>query len=145
MRKILLVLTLLWCIAVNAQYHCTIISATRSDVTLRSTGYGKNVKIAAKDAEQNAINTLLYAGAEGTSYSLPLIPTTRSEAESQNKNFFKDFYDTSYKDFIISSVTVTAFGKDAEKRKCVTLDVCVRAESLRSFLEKNGVIQKFGF
>jgi hypothetical protein len=57
MRKILLVLTLLWCIAVKAQYHCTIISATRSDVTLCSTGYGKNVKIAAKDAEQNAINT----------------------------------------------------------------------------------------
>ena len=37
------------------------------------------------------------------------------------------------------------FGKDAEKRKCVTLDVCVRAESLRSFLEKNGVIRRFGF
>ena len=64
---------------------------------------------------------------------------------SEVLDFFKDFYDTSYKDFIISSVTVTAFGKDAEKRKCVTLDVCVRAESLRSFLEKNGVIRKLGF
>ena len=145
MRKILFLLSLLWCIVSNAQYHCTVISATRSDVTLRSTGYGKNVKLATKDAEQNAINTLLYSGVEGTSYSLPLIPITRSEAESQNKKFFENFYDISYKDFIMSSVTVTAFGKDAEKRKCVTLDVCVRAESLRSFLEKNGVIRRFGF
>lgn len=128
----------------NAQYHCTVVSATRSNVTLRCTGYGKNVKIAAAEAERGAIETLLYIGATGTSYSLPLI-ANRAEAEKKYKKFFETFYESSYRDFIESSVTVTAFGKDAEKRKCMTMDVNVRAEKLRSYLENNDVIRKFGF
>ena len=135
----------MWCVGVMAQYHCTVVSSSRSTVTMRSTGYGKNVRTAAADAEINAVKTLLYVGAQGTPFSLPLIPSSKEEAESQNKGFFDDFYESSYKNFVESSVTVTAYGKDAEKRKCITLDVCVRAEALRSCLEKNGIIRKCGF
>lgn len=145
-RKIILLFILLCSIftTADAQYHCTVMSATRSNVTLRCIGYGKNVKIAVKSAELGAIETLLYVGATGTPYSLPLI-SNKVEAESKNKSFFDTFYESSYKNFVESSVTVTAFGKDSEKRKCVTLDVNIRAEQLRSYLENNGIIRKFGF
>lgn len=128
----------------EAQYHCNVIKSTRSSVTMRCTGYGKKAKIAINDAERGAVETLLFIGASGTPYSLPLIPN-RSEAEKKHKKFFEKFYESEYKDYIESSVTVTAFGKDASKRKCVTVDICVRAEQLRSYLEQNGIIRKFGF
>ena len=75
----------MWCVGVMAQYHCTVVSSSRSTVTMRSTGYGKNVRTAAADAEINAVKTLLYVGAQGTPFSLPLIPFSKEEAESQNK------------------------------------------------------------
>lgn len=131
-------------LSVEAQYHCTVMSATRSNVTLRCTGYGKNAKIASAAAELSAINTLLYIGATGTPFSLPLIPD-KASAENKNETFFDSFNKSEYKNFIESSITVTAFGKDAEKRKCIVKDVCVRAEQLRSYLETNGIIRKFGF
>lgn len=147
MTKKISILFILMCgvfTMVKAQYHCTVISATRSNVTLRCTGYGKNAKAALSSAERGAIETLLYVGAPRTPYSLPFI-NNKAEVEANNKQFFDTLYESSYKNFIESSVTVTAFGKDAEKRKCLTMDVNVRAEQLRSFLENNGIIRKFGF
>ncbi len=127
-----------------AQYHSTVQSATKSSVTMRVIGYGKNAKIASVDAENNAIKTLLFAGAQDTSYRLPFIPDNKETVETKNKDFFDNLYKNEYKNFIESSIVVTAFGKDAQKRKCITMDICVRAEQLRAYLENNGIIRKFG-
>ena len=127
-----------------AQYHSTVQSATKSSVTMRVIGYGKNAKTASADAENNAIKTLLFAGAQDTSYRLPLIPDNKETVETKNKDFFDKLYKNEYKNFIESSIVVTAFGKDAQKRKCITMDICVRAEQLRAYLENNGIIRKFG-
>ena len=128
-----------------AQYHSTVQSSTTSSVTMRVIGYGKNVKTASVDAENNAIKTLLFAGAQDTSYRLPFISDNKETIETNNKTFFDNLYKNDYKNFIESSVIVTAFGKDAQKRKCITMDICVRAEQLRKYLENNGIIRKFGF
>ena len=112
---------------------------------MRVIGYGKNVKTASVDAENNAIKTLLFAGAQDTSYRLPFISDNKETIETNNKTFFDNLYKNDYKNFIESSVIVTAFGKDAQKRKCITMDICVRAEHLRKYLENNGIIRKFGF
>ncbi len=128
----------------QAQYHCTVQSFTGSTVTFRTTGYGKKAAAAAAEAELNALRTLLFAGAPGTNYSTPLIAEGRQEAETKYADAFNELYGSAYRDFIETSITVTAFGKDAEKRKCTTLDVCIRAQQLRSWLERKGVIRRFG-
>ncbi len=146
MKKKLIIL-LVMCSIVSfsyAQYHSTVQSATKSSVTMRVIGYGKNAKIASVDAENNAIKTLLFAGAQDTSYRLPFIPDNKETVETKNKDFFDNLYKNEYKNFIESSIVVTAFGKDAQKRKCITMDICVRAEQLRAYLENNGIIRKFG-
>ena len=146
MKKNLILLLIMCCFVSTsyAQYHSVVQSATKSSVTMRVTGYGKNAKVASVDAENNAIKTLLYAGAQETSYRLPLISENKETVETKNKDFFDNLYKNEYKNFIESSIVVTAFGKDAQKRKCITMDICVRAEQLRAYLENNGIIRKFG-
>lgn len=129
----------------SAQYQSSVAGATKDAVTLRCTGYGKKAAIAATDAELSAVKTLLFAGAQGTPYSIPLIQESKEATEEKYKSFFDDFYNNTYKNFIESSVIVAPYGKNALKQKCITLDVCIRVNQLRAYLENNGIIRKFGF
>ena len=147
MKKAFITL-LIACIALaeaSAQYQASVAGATKDAVTLRCTGYGKKAAIAATDAELSAIKTLLFAGAQGTPYSIPLIQESKEATEEKYKSFFDDFYNNTYKNFIESSVIVAPYGKNALKQKCITLDVCIRVAQLRAYLESNGIIRKFGF
>jgi hypothetical protein len=132
------------CTVAYGQYRCVTQSSTKNSVTLRCIGYGSNAKKASKDAELNAIKTLLFVGADNTPYKFPLIGNDETSAEDNNKTFFDDFYSNSFRNFIESSIIVTSFGKDELKRKCITVDVCIRAQQLRTFLENKGIIRKFG-
>lgn len=143
-RFVILSFLFLVCVAAYSQYRCVVQSSTKNSVTLRCIGYGSNAKKASKDAEMNAIKTLLFVGADNTPYKYPLIGNDKTSAEENNKAFFNDFYSESFRNFIDSSIIVTSFGKDELKRKCITMDVCVRAQQLRAFLESKGVIRKFG-
>ena len=69
----------------------------------------------------------------------------KEATEEKYKSFFDDFYNNTYKNFIESSVIVAPYGKNALKQKCITLDVCIRVNQLRAYLENNGIIRKFGF
>ena len=131
-------------IMVHAQYHCIVQCGTANTVTFRATGYGKNIKIAVADAEINAIKTLVFIGAPGTVFQMPLVTSDISIVETKHKDIFNELYESAYRNFIESSVTVTSYGKDAEKRKCIKLDIRIRAKALRSWLENKGVIRKFG-
>lgn len=143
MKKLFLCLFLaLITASLSAQYHCKVLSSTSTTVTFRSTGYGKNSKRASANAELNAIKTLLYSGAVRTNYSCPLILERRNEVEE--RGVIQELYNSYYNDFIESSVIVIPFGKDSQKRRCITLDVTIRAKQLRSWLEEKGVIRKFG-
>ena len=53
-------------------------------------------------------------------------------------------YKEEYQNFVESSIIVTPYGKNALKQKCITLDVCIRVNQLRAYLENNGIIRKFG-
>ncbi len=144
MKKILsLFLCMMAFITANAQYNCSVTSSTRETVTFRITGYGKNAKVATDEAERGAVKTILFEGAANTQFRLPLISEEQESAEKNHAAFFEDFYGSGYKKYV-NSVIVTSFGKDAQKRKCITLDVCVKALNLRSALEKNKVVRKFG-
>lgn len=129
---------------ISAQYSATLINQTKESVTLRCVGYGKKIVKAHTDAELSAIKTLLFVGVSGTQCSVPLIQEERTSVETRFKKFFETFYDENYKDFVETSVIVTPFGKNSLKQKCITLDVCIRVSQLRTCLEKNGIIRKFG-
>lgn len=137
-------LTLAGVLSTPAQYNATVSSSTSETVTLRCVGYGKKAKSAATDAELSAIQTILFVGAHNTPFSMPLIQESQQSAESRFDDFFNNFYNRDYKNFIELSIIVIPFGKNAVKVKCITVDVCIRVSALRKYLEDNNIIRKFG-
>ncbi len=143
-KTIFLFLAFMTHIVAHAQYHCSVTDSDREKVSFRVVGYGKNAKTAIADAELSAIKTICFLGADGTIFSQPLVTERQAIAESRHQPFFHCFYNGDYKNFIETSVVVTPFGKDSAKRKCLTMIVCVKASSLRLYLEQNAVTRKFG-
>lgn len=127
-----------------AQYNATVLKATKDLIVMRCTGYGKKAVAAATDAELSALRTLVFYGADGTTRCQPMIKEDKTSIETKFSKEFDDLYRNNYKDFISSSVIVTPFGKNSLKKKCITLDVAVRVNQLRSYLENKGIIRKFG-
>ena len=103
-RFVILSFLFLVCVAAYSQYRCVVQSSTKNSVTLRCVGYGSNAKKASKEAELNAIKTLLFVGADNTPYKYPLIGNDKTSAEENNKAFFNDFYSESFRNFIDSSI-----------------------------------------
>lgn len=129
----------------HAQYQVNLLHVADNDVwTLRSTGYAKNKAQALIDAELSVMKAVMFQGIDGAPSSIALIPLTPDEAEKTHKKFFESFYAEDYRQFIAATEIVQPFGKDANKRKCIVADVTVRVRALRDFLERSGVIRKFG-
>lgn len=146
MKKIFTIclMSLSFVLEVSAQYHMSVLGSDKDAVSMRCIGYGKKAALASVDAELSAIKTILFVGAANTSYSMPLVQEDKSTVEQKHKKLFENLYSKDYKNFIESSVIVTSYGKDALKQKCITLDVSVRVNQLRSYLENKGIIRKFG-
>ena len=140
MKKILIIclIILTAILEVSAQYQASVLNATKNAVSMRCVGYGK------MDAELSAIKTLLFVGAQNTQHSMPLVQEDKAVVEHKYKKFFDAFYGKEYQNFVESSIIVTPYGKNALKQKCITLDVCIRVNQLRAYLENNGIIRKFG-
>lgn len=145
MKKFLICLLLFTStIMLYAQNQVSVISYKQDLVTLRCVGYGKKAIKAAADAELSAVKTILYVGATNTPYKLPLIQEGEQQIEMKHKAFFEKFYQSGYKQFIESSIITTPFGRNALKKKCITMDICVRVRQLRNHLEQNNIIRRFG-
>ena len=131
-------------IEVSAQYQVSILNSTKDAVSMRCVGYGKKATIASMDAELSAIKTLLFVGAQNTQHNMPLVQEDKAAFENKYRKFFDAFYSKEYQNFVESSIIVTPYGKNALKQKCITLDVCIRVNQLRTYLENNGIIRRFG-
>ncbi|MBE6318630.1 MAG: hypothetical protein E7081_06625 [Bacteroidales bacterium] len=127
-----------------AQYNASMIGFTNETITLRCTGYGKNASKASNDAEISAIKSLLFHGIPNSKYRIAFIQGNQAIIEQDNKPFFENFYKSEYKNFIEESVIATPFDKNENKQKCITLDIEIKASNLKSYLEKQGLIRKFG-
>ena len=146
MKKILIIclIVLTAILEVSAQYQVSVLTATKAAVSMRCVGYGKKAAIASTEAELSAIRTLLFAGAQNTQHSMPLVQEDKAIVENKYRKFFDTFYSKEYQNIVESSIIVTPYGKNALKQKCITLDVCIRVNQLRTYLENNGIIRKFG-
>lgn len=131
----------------------TVSVVVRSDqdgsLTVRCSGIGTSENAAVTDAEKKAINTLLFIGYLSSTQIQPLVD---NEQKSKNNNV--DFYDQflekgGYKSFIMlssnySKETSTFQYKSSKLQYYLVREIQINLRSLRSHLEQNKIIPKFG-
>jgi len=125
-------------------------NATTEEGSIRisSNGKGANLPQAYDNAIENAFSTLLYRGIPESVQSTPLIP---------NETTAKEQYPTimaCFKDKNCYSQFLTHAAKQGDKERIrgdklfnyeVKSDVTINIRALRTYLEQNNVIRKFGF
>lgn len=116
-------------------------------LSLRVIAYGKKAKEATINAEQSAIKAILFRGIPGSNQvEKPLIGVDEEKILKENKKYFKGFFEEQrYSSFILSNIPISKFTKDVTKKKCITVDLKVNLQALRSDLEQHKIIRKFGF
>ena len=135
---------ILGCLNLNAQYQVNCIDMNGETMTFRVVGYGKNAKIASRNAELNVIKALMFEGIPNTQQHIPMVSENEPEAFDKYGKSLNKFFDGEYQNEITRSVIVRKYGKDTNKQKSITLDVTVNIRALRNKLERIGVIRKFG-
>ncbi|MDX6188396.1 hypothetical protein SGQ83_03465 [Flavobacterium sp. Fl-318] len=122
------------------------VSGNAGTITMRTIGNGSNEMEAISEAEKNAINVLLFRGLPESEQKSALVGTHESEEIEKHKTYFEKFYTQKrYKTFFMSSIPVSDFAKQKGGAKSLTLDVKVNLAALRTDLEQNNIIRKFGF
>lgn len=122
------------------------VSGNAGIITMRAIGSGKKQQDAISEAEKNAINVLLFRGLPESEQKSALIGSNESAEIEKHKEYFDQFYaQKRYKTFIMSSIPVGDFAKQNGGAKSQTLDVKVNLIALRTDLEQNNIIRKFGF
>lgn len=122
------------------------ISERNGTITIRSTGFGRNVDEAMNSAEQYAVELLLFRGLPGSQQTIPLVGIDEAIVKSRYKQYFQELLtDGRYKTFLLSSIPVSDFAKHARSQNNVIMDVRINIIALRSDLETNGIIRKFGY
>lgn len=147
MKRIILLTILsivLGCLHSFAQYQVNCIDTKGETMTFRVVGYGKNAKVASRDAEQNVIKALMFEGIPNSQQHIPMVQEPESVAMDKYGEQLNTFFDGQYQSEITRSVIVRKFGKDINKQKSITLEVTVNVRALRNKLERIGVIRKFG-
>lgn len=132
------------CLHSLAQYQVNCIDTSGETMTFRVVGYGKNAKVASRNAELNVIKAIMFEGIPNSQQHIPMVPETESTTMKKHGKELSSFFDGQYQSEITRSVIVRKFGKDINKQKSITLDVTVNIRALRNKLERIGVIRKFG-
>lgn len=123
-------------------------STEEGTIRIQSTGLGNNLPEAYNNAVENAFSALLFKGVPESIQSTPLIPD-EMKAKSQYPNILACFKDKKcYTQFLTSAT------KDGNKERVrgsgllnyeVKSDVTINVRALRTYLEQNNVIRKFGY
>ena len=113
-------------------------------IELRSIGFGGNLKEAMYDAEKKAFEILFFRGIPNTAIEKPLVGPNENELLAKHSGYFKQFFDTRYKSFIMS---VYQSAPSRRKKGIVSSvnDLKINVLALKKDLETNNIIRKFGF
>lgn len=147
LRHCLFIICLLTTYSISGQNKVNFLSDGSNTLSLRVTAYGKKAKEAIENAEQAAVRTILFRGIPGSNQvENPLIGVNEEKIQKEHKAYFKELFEEKRcSSFILSTVPVSRFSKDATKKKCIVADIKVNLQALRSDLEQHKVIRKFGF
>ncbi|MDR0835119.1 MAG: hypothetical protein LBN11_00860 [Tannerella sp.] len=173
-KIILAVLFVLAVNACRTRYDSNPVSLSEKEgtITIISTGAGATMKRARLDAEKQAFNALFFRGFPPSSQKIPLIGYNEAAIQQQHKAYFDQLYGKRrYWSFVIhskpidseagggllgigSQVVNTALSyavtslSDAEllgAKAKQTIMITINLRALRTDLEQNGVIRKFGY
>jgi hypothetical protein len=115
-------------------------------VSIQAVGYGKDDKIAKKNAFQTAFNTILFKGIPGFSALKNPLIKDETKARKANPKYFKNLFDENgYLQFVTNQEVAELLGKgDLKKRRIVKQTFTINYKLLRRHLEQNNIIRKFG-
>lgn len=143
----LLILVSIYSCKTTATYSAEVSFVAKEEqgtITVRSYGFGKNVKDAIKDAQKNAFNVLLFKGLPGTELNVPLV-----QNEYEAKNNHKSYFDNLLEDGgLFRYLMLNSSNSQPSKVKggySSNLVLKINYNSLRKDLEQNGIIRKFGY
>lgn len=107
-------------------------------------GYSSKLVDCQTEAEKNIFEVILFQGISGTDLQNPLVENEQASREN-NKEFYKNFFDNkNYRNFISSNVELTSNPKPSKGGYTCTVKFTVNINSLKTNLEQNGIIRKFG-
>lgn len=111
-------------------------------IWVKASGYGRDEVSAVHDAQMAAVRHLLFQGIPGTPWNLPMVPD-ESVSKRDHAEFYERFLDQKgYRDFIMSSSSTPLTKVEGGKRLDSTIKLNV--QGIRTYLEKNDIIRKFG-
>ena len=151
--KFSLIVILLFCMASCSQKTYTKQVANNSgteegSIRITSSGKGSNLQAAYNNAVENAFYTVLFKGVPESIQSTPMI-ADEAKAKEQYASVLSCFKN---KDCYTQFLTHAA--KEGSKERIrgdklfnyqVNSDVTINIRALRTYLEQNNVIRKFGF
>jgi hypothetical protein len=107
-------------------------------------GYSKKLDDCQAEAEKNVFEVILFRGISGSDLQNPLVENEQQSRE-KNKDFYDDFFEKKkYRNFISSSVDVTENPRSNKGSYTCSVKFTVNLNSLKTNLEQNGIIRKFG-
>lgn len=150
MRVTLSVIIILCFCACSSKKHLVqssgLVSEQSGTITIRCTGYGNNQSEAISSAEQWAVELILFRGMPDSQQAMPMI-TDEFAAKSKHESYFDKFLNGGrHKTFIMFSIPVSKFTKNkGTKEKSIIMDVRINLSAMRTDLEINGIVRKFGY
>ncbi len=117
-------------------------SAPTGSIVIKSIGYGPTIAAAKKNAMENAFKNIFTKGIPNSNQSMPLLSGDAEQVLKQNSTYFSKFFDKGMQEYIVSQ---NAGGFDALSRSGnISVEYVINLASLRTRLENDGIIRKFG-
>ncbi len=113
-------------------------------IFLTVSAIGNTKEKAMENCVQNAFETLLFRGVPESIQTRPMIEN-ESQAKSNNPAFFDCFKnETCYKKFV-TYINFQGDGIKVDKGVGISTSLKINIRALRTYLEQNNVVRKFGF
>ncbi len=140
----LMLLFVAFTVAAEASATTSLLSSTRSDITLRVSQYNVKKKEMLQKAINEALQRVLFRGVENTSFNRALCGTDEQTAMKKHKDYFNKLFKERGESFVTSVTPVSVGVKDATGKKAYVTDVTINMTALRKDLENQKIIRKFG-
>jgi len=112
-------------------------------LSITSGGYGNNKNIAVQNAIENAFKNILIHGIPGTNQATPLLGNDALTVFDANRTYLENFLQSKTQEFILSQ-KVKGFKFRNANSPSTQVELLINLNSLRTYLEHNGIIRSFG-
>ena len=118
-------------------------SVASGQISVISGGYGKTKNVAVHNAIQNAFKNILIHGIPGSNQETPLLGKNARIVYDENRTYLENFLETKTQEFILNQ-KVNGFKFANLDSPSTEVELLINLNSLRTYLEQNGMIRAFG-